>query len=271
MSEKLPYQNILGVRVTSASEAQILKYIITSLKLHTTKYYIVTPNSEIITYALSHSDFKNILNHAQIALPDGIGVLMAAKVLGKQIRARITGIDLMEILCKQLSKEAATVGFLGGRGQVAERVAERLAKKYPGIKVGFAGPEWPKSVLSRGPARNFLPTSAQSSEAGFSDLPARVSPSTSVTPAKLDILFVAFGFPKQEEWIAENLPKIPVKVAMSVGGSFDMISGRTSRAPEKVQSLGLEWLYRLIQEPWRWRRQLALLRFMQLVLKEKIS
>ena len=87
----------------------------------------------------------------------------------------------------------------------------------------------------------------------------------------MDILFVAFGFPKQEQWIAENLDKIPVKVAMGVGGAFDYISGNVPRSPVFIRKLGLEWLFRLIIQPWRLKRQLALFKFIYLVLREKLK
>jgi N-acetylglucosaminyldiphosphoundecaprenol N-acetyl-beta-D-mannosaminyltransferase len=88
---------------------------------------------------------------------------------------------------------------------------------------------------------------------------------------KVDILFVAFGSPKQEIWLSENLKKLPVKVAMGVGGSFDFISGRVSRAPRILRALGLEWLFRLVIQPWRIKRQLSLLAFIFLIFKEKFS
>lgn len=229
MLEKI---NILGVGITNATMDKILKYIITGLEKSNKKYFIVTPNPEILTLANSDFSYKNILNKAEIALADGVGVIMASKVLGKPLKARVTGVDLLENLCGVVSEKPITVGFLGGRHRIAEKTAECLQKKYPGLKVGFVGREWSKEL-------------------------------------KVDILFVAFGAPKQERWIYENLEKLPVRVAIGVGGAFDYIGGKVPRAQLWVQRIGFEWLFRLIVQPWRIKRQLALLEFTLLVLREK--
>lgn len=237
MSENLQKEEVLGVGITSEKEEVILQYITTSLQNSSKKYYVVTPNPEIITFAQHHASFKTILNDASLALPDGIGVVWAARLLKKSIKRRITGIDVMEKLCQALAKRPIVVGFLGGRPSVAITTAECLAKKYPGLKIGYAQSEWDEKNM---------------------------------TSKSIDILFVAYGFPKQEEWVAKNLPHIPVKVAMSVGGAFDYISGRVPRAPKVMQDTGLEWFYRLIRQPWRAKRQLALLEFIYRVFKAKL-
>lgn len=241
--------SLLGVRLINATEKEVLEYITKNIESSSEKYYIVTPNPEMLVYANNNTSFKDILNNAKLALIDGVGIVWAGKVLGKNIKQRITGIDLMESLCREVSvsnagalKKPITVGFLGGGQKVAERTAECLQKKYPGLKIVFAAPE-PEKLLKPLKEPKLL----------------------------IDILFVAFGFPKQEKWIAENLDKIPVKVAMGVGGAFDYISGNVPRAPFFICMLGFEWLYRLIRQPWRWKRQLALIEFGYLVLKAKFS
>ena len=175
-----------------------------------------------------------ILNEASICLCDGVGLYMGAQLLGTPIKERIAGVDFMKNLCEKAAKEGLTTGFLGGRDGVAEMTAECLREKYPGLRVHFTGGEWD---VRRFPKQG------------------------------VDILFVAYGFPKQERWIHENLPILPVKVAMGVGGAFDYISGRVVRAPFFVRAVGFEWLFRLIRQPWRIRRQLQLLIFLWLVLK----
>ncbi len=224
---------LLGVGITNATKDEILKYIITSLEKADDSYYIVTPNPEILVYANKHPQFKAVLNNARLGLPDGIGVTMAGRILGKHFYERITGVDFMELLCKEVSEKPITVGFLGGRGGVAEKTAECLRQKYSGLKAVFVGEEWKKT--------------------------------------EVDILFVAYGFPKQEEWMAEHIVKIPVKVIMGVGGSFDYISGSVMRAPLLIRSIGFEWLFRLLMQPWRIKRQFVLLQFCLLVLREKLS
>lgn len=230
-------KNILGVGITNASGNEILEYIVKNIENFKKKLFIATPNPEFLVRASKNSDFKNILNRADLASADGIGVIIAGKFLGRPLKGRFTGIDLVKNLCKRVAEKPITVGFLGGRAGVAEKTAECLRKNYPGLKVAFVQEEWPKAGKS----------------------------------GNIDILFVAFGAPKQEIWINENLTKIPVKVAIGVGGAFDYISGNVSRAPSWVQNIGLEWLYRLIVQPWRIKRQIALLEFIALVLKEKFK
>lgn len=151
------------------------------------------------------------------------------KLSGK-IKNILAGTDFMEKLIELASEKAFTTGFLGGKDRVAKRCAECLLQKYPKLKVSFAS----------------------------GDTNAKIPP--------CDLLFVALGHKKQEKWIAQNLERIPVHVAMGVGGAFDYISGEVPRAPFWVRDLGLEWLFRLIIQPWRIKRQLALLKYLWLLL-----
>lgn len=238
---------ILSVGVTNATQEEVLEYVINSLEKRQENYYIVTPNPEMVVSANVHPQFKEILNKAELALCDGIGLVWAGKFLGKPFKERYTGVDFVESLCSMVSKKPITVGFLGGRGKVAELAADCLQKKYPGLKVVFVSEEWSKDAKKN-----------QSST--FHHL-----------PSKIDALFVAFGFPKQEQWMAQHIGKAPVKIMVGVGGAFDYISGKVARAPKWVQRFGFEWLFRLILEPWRWRRQRALIQFLWLVFLEKLK
>lgn len=226
---------LLGVGITNAKKEEILEYIITSLEKKTDPYYIVTPNPEFLVYASKHPEFKIILNNARLGLPDGIGVIWAGKILGKPFVERVTGVDFMELLCKEVSEKPITVGFLGGRGKIAEKAAECLQVRYPGLKVIFVSEEWAEERNS------------------------------------VDILFVAYGFPKQEEFMAKHIGKIPIKVMIGVGGAFDYISGAVPRAPLLIRLIGFEWLFRLFVQPWRIKRQLALLEFSWLVLRQCLT
>lgn len=231
---------ILGVDISQVTMEEVLEEVRKWLKNGVKKRFVVTPNPEILVLAQKDPELKRILNRADLALPDGVGVVWAAKFLGKPLKERVTGVDLLENLCRLAQKEGFTIGLIGGRPQVAVKTAECLQKKYPGLRVVLAQEEW-----------NNNSTIQQ-----FSNL-------------TIDLLFVAFGAPKQEKWISQNLEKLPVKVAIGVGGAFDFISGQVRRAPKWLQRLGLEWFYRLIRQPWRARRQLALGKFVLLVLKEK--
>lgn len=237
---KFPKKNLLEIGITDAKKDEVLEYIYTSLISDNEKYYICTPNPELLVIAQRDKDFKKALNEARLALPDGIGVILASNILGLGLKGRITGADIIEDLCKRVYEKPITVGFLGGRPGVAVRVAECLVRKYPSLKVSFASDEWHRD--------------------GF------------IAPYKrVDLLFVAFGSPKQELWIAENIEKLPIKVAIGVGGAFDFLSGAVRRAPYPIRKVGLEWLFRLMVQPWRIKRQLRLPKFIFLVLNQKFN
>lgn len=254
--------NLLGVRITSETEEKVLEYVLERLRKGTKKFFITTPNPEIIVYAKKHLDYLDKLNSSEIALPDGVGLMLASQIMAKPLKSRIAGTDFVEMLCEKSREKPVSMGFLGGKDGVAEKTAECLQKKYPWLNIVFVSSEW----SARGPAELLSrPTSSHSLRA----LDGRPSPL--VTPRSIDILFVAFGAPKQEEWIYENLEKLPVKAAMGVGGAFDYISGRVTRAPLFVRKLGLEWLFRLIRQPWRWKRQIKLIEFIYMVIKERLS
>lgn len=250
MINSLDKLQLFGIDITNTIKSQILEYLLKNLKNKADPYYIVTPNPEIIVYATKHPHFKKIINNARIALPDGVGVILAGLILGKRFKQRITGVDFMELLCAAVAQhnlisheKPIAIGFLGGRKGVAEMTAKCLVRKYPELKVVFAGEDPDKLLKSLR-----LPRSPM-----------------------IDILFVAFGFPKQEEWMAAMLGKIPVRVMMGVGGAFDYISGNVKRAPFIIRLFGFEWLYRLIRQPWRIRRQFSLIQFVFLLLKERLK
>jgi len=237
-------KNILGVGFTNAKEDEVLEYILQGLEKDIQKYFIVTPNPEILMLADSSSDYKNIVNSSKLALPDGIGVMIAGKVMGRELKQRIQGVDFVESLCRAVAEKPITVGFLGAGLGIAEQTAECLIKKFPTLKVVFTASGSPDD-------RTVRLIKDQKKE--------------------IDILFVAFGSPKQEIWIYENLDKLPVKVAIGVGGAFDLLSGKVKRAPFWIRKVGLEWLFRLISQPWRAKRQTALIKFIYLVLKERFK
>lgn len=258
--------DILGVGVTNQKKREILEYLCEKVQQKDTKLYVVTPNPEILVYATKHPAFKNILNNAGLALCDGVGLVWAGKVLGRPFIERFTGVDCMEMICKEVSclnqkypKKPITVGFLGGRNDVAQRTADCLQKRYQGLKIAWVGEEWPEKQL------------ASSNQSLVKNTGEKLEASSYKLDAYIDILFVAFGFPKQEEFMSSHINKFPIQVMMGVGGAFDYISGSILRAPGFLRFLGLEWLYRLTTQPWRWKRQLALLTFIALVLQKRLK
>ncbi len=234
--------DILGVKIDDVTMDEALKKVynwlaLQGLALQEEKHFIVTPNPEFIVDAQNNPGFKKILNSADLSIPDGMGLKLSGK-----IKNTTPGVDLMEKLVEMSAKRGFSVAFLGGRNQTAEKTAECLKIKYPKLKVTFAESGGEVDREGRLPPRNFPPT---------------------------DILFVAFGHPKQEYWIAQNLPHIPVKVAMGVGGSLDYLSGIVPRATYFLRSLGLEWLFRLTNQPWRIKRQLKLFKYLFLLLTKR--
>lgn len=262
---KISSTKILGTKVSTEKKADILKKIIKSLKEGREKFYIVTPNPEIIMYGLKEKRYQEVLNRAHISLPDGIGVLMAGKLLKKGIPERITGVDMMVDIVEECAKEGLTTGFFGSKSSVAEKTVECLQKSYPNLKVSFVGNEWGSDGFEK--AKKYQAASSTKNEESKTKLNTDYGlRSTNV----IDILFVALGFPKQEKWIASNLDKIPVTAAMGVGGSFDYISGSVKRAPKFLRSIGLEWAFRLINEPWRLKRQFALPQFAYYIIRARL-
>lgn len=255
--EQLVKKTILGVAVTDASADEVLEYVNAGMRKTREAFLIVTPNPEMIVRAQKDPKFKSVLNTAEISLCDGAGLLVASKFLQRGIRERITGISFMKKVCEKIADQPITVGFLGGRNKVAERTAECLRVLYPGLKVSFAGEEWEDKKDSK------IVRYDDTTKKGKKSL----NHSISQYP---DILFVAFGAPKQEYWMHKHLGKIPVRVMMGVGGAFDEISGVVAVCPDWIDSMGFKWLWRLTHEPWRWRRQLALIEFVWLVLKERL-
>src|SRR3989338_2856121 len=239
--------NILGINISTDSRQEILKKISDFLNGKTPRY-IVTPNPEFLLAAKHDEEFFYILNQADIAVPDGIGLVFAGWFMGKNIK-RTAGIDLMLSLCALAAKRNKSVYLLGGEGQVAQAVAEKLKSQFPNLKIAGAE-EGLKPGAWKLRSGKWLKGKAENQK-----LLERIN------AAKPDIIFVAVGHPRQERWIYHNLPLLNpplikgregwsgVKVAVGVGGSFDFISGRIKRAPNWMRASGLEWLYRLWQEP----------------------
>lgn len=286
-NNKFDRANILGVKVDKVTMDQAVELVEIWLS-EQGKHYIVTPNPEFVMAAQKDEEFKKVLNQADLAIPDGAGLKIVGDMnflkrkfyhlffrkrdinnLYDDIESTIPGVDLMEELIKVAAKKGFTTGFLGGRNGVAKEVADCLQKKYSGLKVALAedGPLIDcNGDIVRGPVGlHPRPMSSLSlDKLGIAAGTRRGAPAPAtphITVPQTDLLFVAFGQVKQEKWIVKNLPKIPVKVAMGVGGSFDYLSGRVKRAPKWVRNLDLEWLFRLILQPRRIKRQLVLVKF----------
>jgi N-acetylglucosaminyldiphosphoundecaprenol N-acetyl-beta-D-mannosaminyltransferase len=202
--------------------------------------HIVTFGSEMAMLARRDRAYQAVINEADLVVPDTIGVVWAARMLGCNVRERVPGVELVEQLCEACLAQNVSVFLVGGEPGVAESAAQALAGRHPGLRIagthhGFFGTSEDAAVASR----------IRQSGAGLA--------------------FVALGFPKQEFWIRSHAGEIGNVVCMGVGGTFDVLSGRLSRAPQLIRRAGLEWLYRLVHEPRRLGRQLALPGFAFLV------
>ena len=237
---------LLGVRVDRITQRQAIERIDELVVQHKERpatspcQQIVTVNTEFVMMAQYDTVFRNIINHAALVVADGIGIVWGTRYIGQPTPERVTGTDTLVEVAKLCANKGYRLYLLGAAPGVAEEAATRLQGLAHGLQIAgtYAGSPFPTeedAIIKR----------------------VRIS--------KADILCVAYGAPAQEIWIARNLARLPVAVAMGVGGAYDFLSGRQLRAPQAMQRLGLEWLYRLYREPWRWRRMLAIPRFMVLV------
>ena len=206
---------------------------------------IATVNALAIEEAIKDKKYHNILKDTLLTLSDGVGIKLGLSLMGTPVQERVTGIDFAYSLCRLASMNGWPVYFLGAEGNVSVTAANILAEKYPGLII--AG------------ARN-----------GFFNFDDENIP-REIMRCGTKILFVAMGIPRQEKWIKHHSSILCKCIAVGLGGSFDVISGKLKRAPLWMQKSGLEWLYRLIQEPWRWRRMRGLPVFVFRILLSKIG
>jgi N-acetylglucosaminyldiphosphoundecaprenol N-acetyl-beta-D-mannosaminyltransferase len=200
-------------------------------------HQIATVNPEFIMTAQGDAEFRCVLNQADLCLPDGVGLLLAGRWLGQPFPERVAGSDFVYRLAQLAAESGWRLFLLGAAPGVAEEAAAVFQDRFPELAIAgtYAG--------SPDPAEN---------EA----IVKRINES------RADLLYVAFGAPNQDKWIDHNREALTsVRVAMGIGGSLDFVAGRATRAPHWIQKVGLEWLHRLVNEPWRWRRMLALPKF----------
>jgi N-acetylglucosaminyldiphosphoundecaprenol N-acetyl-beta-D-mannosaminyltransferase len=237
--------SILGVEVDNLSLEDALSRL-DGFIVGGEPHHVVTLNPEFLVMARNAPKFLSVLQNAQLALADGVGLLWASRILGRPLQARLTGVDMVRHLTKLAAEKGYETFFLGAGKGIAEKTASVLVKEHPGLVVAgcYEGSPLPKDedqII------------------------------TKIKEANPKVLLVAFGAPEQELWINRNLSRLGVPVAMGVGGAFDYISGSVSRAPGWMRRLGLEWLFRLIRQPWRWRRMLRLPKFALLVVAQRLN
>jgi N-acetylglucosaminyldiphosphoundecaprenol N-acetyl-beta-D-mannosaminyltransferase len=232
---------ILGCRIHRVGMRQALETARALLR-DGQPHLIVTADSSMLMMATEDDALRSIINCADLVVPDSMGVVWASKRAGKPVPERVTGVDMMERLCELGAESNRTAYFLGAAPGVADEAARNLEAKYPGFQVA-------------GTHNGFLqPGDTEKIEAEIRSL-------------KPDFLFVAMGIPKQEKWIWERIESLGVPISMGVGGSLDCHSGRVQRAPKAIQKLNVEWLYRLLMNPSKYKKVALLPRFVLKVLR----
>lgn len=228
--------SILGIPVhpvTAAGALATVERYMAEPRLH----QIATVNPEFIMAAQSDAAFRHTLRTADLCLPDGVGLLYAARYLGRTLTERVPGSEFIYSLAERAAERGWPLFLLGAAPGVAEEAAQILRARYPGLRI--AG-----------------------THAGSPDVAENDDIVRRINASGAALLYVAYGAPKQDKWIERNRTTLAtVRVAIGVGGSLDFVTGRSARAPQWARDRGLEWLYRLYKEPWRWRRMTALPRF----------
>lgn len=239
----IPTVPIFGIRVSKVDMKTTVSYL-TDAVHNREPHQVITANPIMVMAALENPSYMEIMKSAELVVPDGTGVVWAADYCHEPVAERVAGFDLLHELLRQGESYNWRVYLLGSTPEVIRETASRLQTGYPGIVIagyhdGYFGPDEDEQILA------------------------------GILEAKPDLLFVARGADSQEPWIAKYKSRLQIPVMMGVGGSFDVISGKSRRAPKAFQKLRAEWLYRLLKEPTRYKRMLALPKFAVKVVREK--
>ena len=235
--------NLLGVPLDALTEAEAVDWVARAIEEGRPRL-VVSVNPERIMHAGRDPAFAAVLRQADLALADGAGVLWAARRLGHRLPGRVAGVDFVKALAERGAAAGWRFFFLGGAPGVAEAAGRVLRGAYPGFVLAGA-------------------------QAGSPEPAADAASTQAVRSSRAQVLLLAYGAGAEEAWLARNLERSGAIVGLGVGGAFDFISGRTRRAPRWMREHGLEWLHRLSRQPWRWRRMLALPRFVLRVLAQR--
>ena len=203
-------------------------------------HYAVTPNAEILYDAMHDPALREIIDRADLVLPDGQGVVLASKLLKTPLRCKVAGVEFAVALAKRLAAEGRSLYLLGAKPGVAERAAEELGRQAPGLRIA-------------GVKDGYFKNDSEAVEA--------------VRAASPDALYVCLGAPRQEHFISDHLGELGAKFLVGLGGSLDIFAGEAKRAPDLFIKLGLEWFYRLIKEPYRLGRMMRLPKFLLAALR----
>lgn len=235
--------DVMGVRFDNVDMDEALS-IAGDLLRRDAVSYVVTPNSEIVYEAMADQGLRDLLNGADLVLPDGAGVVLGSKILKTPLKQKVAGVDFADRLLGLLAENGGTVYLLGSKPGIAELAAEKMLAKHPGLQIcgladGYFKEEGP--VIEK------------------------------INQARPDVLFVCLGAPKQEKFMAAHQKDLQVKMMIGLGGSLDSFAGTVKRAPKWMIACNLEWFYRLLKEPWRFKRMLRLPKFLWAVVRRRIG
>lgn len=230
--------NILGYKIFKNSIGDAISYIDEKSKIH-----IISGNPEVLYTGLNNEMlFENFTSKNSLIIPDGVGIQIAAKFLKTPVKEKIAGIDLMKEIIKKLSLENKSIYLLGTTGENLNACVANIINEFPGVNIaGYKD--------------------------GYFDINNPVELLQDIKEKNPYAIFVAMGCPRQEEFIVRYMNELPCKIFMGVGGSFDVIAEKVSRAPKWMIKLGLEWLYRVLKEPWRIKRLGSIPKFLLLVVR----
>ncbi|MDI3546927.1 MAG: N-acetylglucosaminyldiphosphoundecaprenol N-acetyl-beta-D-mannosaminyltransferase [Halanaerobiales bacterium] len=237
--------DILGVKVNKVNMGQAKDRVVEFIEGGRQGRMIVTPNSEMIVMAREDPELRAILNQADLSVPDGAGVVLASRIFKDPVPERVAGFDLMKELFSLAVINNYSIYLLGGKPGIVETAGQKIREEFPTLNLC-------------------------GSHHGYLDKRLLEEVINEINGLEPDLLFIGMGVPLQEKFLAQNLHRLKVRVAMTVGGAFDVLAGRVNRAPLWMQRMHLEWLFRLLQEPSRLGRMLALPRFVILVFWELI-
>lgn len=235
--------DIMGVQFHAVTLNEAVDYAMNRIHMKK-KGYVVTPNPEIVYLTLDDPAFRMVVNNAALVLPDGIGIIYAARILGQALFGRVTGIDFADLLMHRMAQEQLRLFLLGAKPGVAEAAADQLQKKHPGLVISGCHDGYFKDEQDAVDAVN--------------------------AAGGADVVFVCLGAPKQERFMSVWLDKLDATLLCGLGGSLDVFAGTVKRAPALFSRLGLEWLYRLCKEPWRFKRMLKLPLFLLLAIRQRL-
>ena len=232
------YTNILGYKVFNETKENFLREIDKR-----DKTIVISGNPEILYSGLENENLNKLFNGKDsIIIPDGVGTVLAAKMVKNPVKEKIAGIEVMKAIIEKCEKEGKGIYLLGAEEEILKLCKENIKKTFPNIKI-------------------------VGSHNGFFDLNNCDDIIEDIKKSNPWGLFIAMGCPRQENFIVNYIDELNCNFYMPVGGSFDVFAGKVNRAPKWMLSLGLEWLYRVLKEPWRIKRLGVIPKFLLRVLK----